>query len=130
MASNESLSSKYVNSHSLTRVYSATSSLSNGTRAETYVSRAQAKARLSRRRTRYVSLRPTRQRFWKVSCGEMGWSCRFGFEEKEAAITMMFLGYNSWRRSLMVMLHGLAQHGPDVRIMIPACDFRAMRMAP
>src|SRR5207247_9216195 len=63
MASNESLSSNYVNSHSLTRVYWATSSLSNGTRAETYVSRAQAKARLSRRRTRYVSLRPTRQRF-------------------------------------------------------------------
>ncbi len=43
---------------------------------------------------------------------------------------MMFLGYNSWRRSLMVMLHGLALHGPDVRIVIPACDFRAMRMAP
>ena len=34
MASNESLSSKYVNSHSLTRIYWATSSLSNRTRAE------------------------------------------------------------------------------------------------
>src|SRR5437763_15672871 len=34
MTSNESLSSKYVNSHSLTRIYWATSSLSNRTRAE------------------------------------------------------------------------------------------------